>query len=379
MVCEEPFRVFFPLGIVVSMVGVGLWPMLYAGWLSFPPHVPHARLMIEGFFGAFVIGFLGTALPRMMETASLRRVELGVLLLLYLGAVGSQVAGKVAPGDGFFLATLVVFFSFVGRRFLFSRKDLPPPGFALAVMGLLGAMAGVVILLVGQFVTIAFFWQKLGELLLYEGFVLLPILGVGVFFFPRLLGMKSDERCPETVSPTPEWRRRALIAVGCGLVVWVSFGLEAATLVREGRFLRIAVAAAFLLWRVPLFRRTGTKATVAFGLRAAVVMMLAGLLATGVFPIYQKGFDHLMFVGGFGLVALCVASRVVLGHAERLDLVTGRSMSLRWVIALVLLAAATRAIADPLPHIAVSHHMYAAALWVAATATWGWWVFGRRS
>ena len=36
-----------------------------------------------------------------------------------------------------------------------------------------------------------------------------------------------------------------------------------------------------------------------------------------------------------------------------------------------LLGAATRVSADPLPHIAVSHHIYAALCWVAAAVIWG--------
>jgi uncharacterized protein involved in response to NO len=118
-------------------------------------------------------------------------------------------------------------------------------------------------------------------------------------------------------------------------------------------------------------------ATVTFSLRVAVVMIFVGLLATGIFPVYQKGFDHLMFIGGFGLVVLSVASRVVLGHADRIDLATGKSTPMRWVVWMLLVAAATRATADPLPHIAVSHHWYAAMLWWASAITWGLWTFPR--
>ena len=47
---------------------------------------------------------------------------------------------------------------------------------------------------------------------------------------------------------------------------------------------------------------------------------------------------------------------------------------MQWVVWIVLLAAATRASADPLPHIAVSHHVYAAALWMIAVGVWAGWV-----
>ena len=51
---EEPFRIFFPLGLLVSIAGVCLWPLLYGGWLEFYPGVAHARFMMGGFVGAFL-------------------------------------------------------------------------------------------------------------------------------------------------------------------------------------------------------------------------------------------------------------------------------------------------------------------------------------
>ena len=70
MVLEEPYRVFFPLGMLAGIWGVMMWPMLYAGWLNFYPNEAHTRMMIEGFMGAFVVGFIGTAFPRLTGNRS---------------------------------------------------------------------------------------------------------------------------------------------------------------------------------------------------------------------------------------------------------------------------------------------------------------------
>ena len=59
----EPYRLFFLSGILFSIAGVLLWPLFYQGKLAFYPGVSHARVMIAGFGGAFVVGFLGTAGP----------------------------------------------------------------------------------------------------------------------------------------------------------------------------------------------------------------------------------------------------------------------------------------------------------------------------
>ena len=33
MILEEPYRVFFGLGVLVGMVGVLMWPAFHAGWM----------------------------------------------------------------------------------------------------------------------------------------------------------------------------------------------------------------------------------------------------------------------------------------------------------------------------------------------------------
>ena len=65
----EPFRIFFPAGILIGIAGVALWPAYYAGLVVTYPGTGHARLMIEGFMASFIIGFLGTAGPRITTTS----------------------------------------------------------------------------------------------------------------------------------------------------------------------------------------------------------------------------------------------------------------------------------------------------------------------
>ena len=93
---SEPFRLFFPLGILAAVAGVMMWPLLYAGHLGFYPGEAHARVMIEGFMGAFVLGFLGTAFPRLTGNATWSRGELALQLLLWLVCVASALTGHVA-------------------------------------------------------------------------------------------------------------------------------------------------------------------------------------------------------------------------------------------------------------------------------------------
>ena len=63
----EPFRIFFPAAVAVGLAGVSLWPLYALKLADFYPGTSHARLMACGFFGGFIVGFLGTALPRMLS------------------------------------------------------------------------------------------------------------------------------------------------------------------------------------------------------------------------------------------------------------------------------------------------------------------------
>src|SRR3954466_10851969 len=95
----EPFRIFFPLATLVGLSGVSLWPLFFSGLHKFYPGQMHSRLMIEGFLAGFVLGFLGTALPRLLSAAPLRRVELWLLLALYLLTAGLHIGEQPRAGD----------------------------------------------------------------------------------------------------------------------------------------------------------------------------------------------------------------------------------------------------------------------------------------
>ena len=188
--CAEPYRIFFPLGVLVGISGVSLWPLFFSGLhQSFYPGIMHARLMIEGFMGAFVFGFLGTAVPRLTGTETLSRRELSMLLGLYVVAVAAHIAERPVFGDAMFLVLLGVFAAMLEPRFRRSTERLAP-GFVLVGLGYLNAFAGALLAIAGARmvrpdVALA------GANLLHTGWVLLHILGLGGFILPRMLGVPS--------------------------------------------------------------------------------------------------------------------------------------------------------------------------------------------
>src|SRR6185436_2834595 len=86
---SEPFRIFFPAGVLAGIVGVALWPLHLLGVMEFYPGLVHARIMACGLFGGFIFGFLGTAMPRMLSAKPLRVAEVAMLLAFYIAMVAA--------------------------------------------------------------------------------------------------------------------------------------------------------------------------------------------------------------------------------------------------------------------------------------------------
>lgn len=363
--CAEPFRLFFPVGALASVIGVSLWPMVYAGWLDFFPGEAHARLMIEGFVGSFAIGFLGTAFPKMLGSPPFTWQELVVLLLSLCGCIASHALGLTAAGDAWFLLVLVFMLGCLAARLCFLRDDLPPPGFVLAGMGFLAGIVGVVILLVGRIILLSEFQRNLGQLLLYEAFILGPILGVGGFLFPRFF----DDGGTGKKRP---WAHRASLALVVGGLLLATYIVQAAGYAGWPAVLRSLVVAGYLLGQVRVFHRARLTGTLSFLLRAAVFCLLLGILVSDLYPPAGAAVRHVLFIGGYGVLILVIASRVTWGHSGMIHLAEGRRRPLQIIFWVVAVALATRVVAGFIPTIRVSHHIYAALLWIVAVGVWSW-------
>ena len=368
MVREEPYRVFFPLGIVGGMAGVMLWPLWYAGHLKFYPPEAHARLMTEGFMGAFVLGFIGTAYPRLTGNRHLFGEEFLLLLGIWIFTAVSHAAGDVHMGDRAFSALMVVLFTGMAWRWIFGNRDTPPPGFTLALAGFLGASVAAGFL--GWSHTPSAETALCARLFLFQGFLLLPVMGIGPYLLPRFFGVNSGHSFDESPMPPQGWTRVAVRSLAAGLLIIVSFALEVIEHALAGQLLRAAVVLIWFSMETPLLRRGKLSTTPGNVLRWGLAGLVGGFICAALIPNSQIGSLHLFFVSGLGLFTLSAGTRVILGHAGRHDLLIGKIVWLRWVVGLVVLAALTRMSADLLPKVRISHHIYAAWTWALAALVW---------
>jgi uncharacterized protein involved in response to NO len=370
---REPFRIFFPAAVLAGIIGVMLWPLYFWGVVEFYPGQTHPRIMAFGLFGGFIFGFLGTAMPRMLSSHSFRTREIIPLLLIHTAMVFAFAASKMFWGHLLFLLLLAGFFGCIAVR-VGQRKDIPPPGFVLVGLAFACVTAGTILALVEHVRELDASWVMLERLLLYQGFVLLPILGIGPFILPRFFGMPNRQDFPESLAPPAGWIRKAIIAFSTGTVIIGSFFIEIAGWHGTAYAVRFLATAVYLYLEMPIHRAPKAGSALGASIRIALAGVLAGFLTVAFFAGYRISLLHLSWVGGFAVLAFVVATRVVFGHSGNLSLLKGRNRWLIIAVGLMLFGMLTRMSGDFWPRVMVSHYVYGAIVWVAGVLLWAWYV-----
>ncbi len=362
--CEEPFRIFFPIGAFLALLGVSLWPLYYAGALAEYPSIPHARLMIEGFMASFIIGFLGTAGPRITSAPHFTRMEVVVLVTLDLFAAGLHVGGSHRAADFLFALCLATFAYILGKRFA-QRADSPPPNFVLVALGLLNGVAGALLLALYQDELYAAPY-RIGASLLERGFVLLPILGVGPYLLARLLNISRADDLPESRVLPPGWLPRAAFALTIGLTIDATFVAETFGWVTLAAWLRAAAVLVYVTLRTPRRGRSFLGNCMRVGLAAVVL----ALVVEALWPQFRIGALHILFISGFSFIVLTVSIRVIFGHSGNAHLFEKRLPFFIVAGVLIFLAMVSRYVADMAPGARTIHLVAGALCWIAALLIW---------
>jgi uncharacterized protein involved in response to NO len=360
----EPFRIFFPAGILLGIAGVAIWPAYYSDLIISYPGTTHARLMIEGFMASFIIGFLGTAGPRITSTPSFSSNEVVTLLTLDLLAAGLHFGDAHRAGDVLFVVCLAFFLFSIGKRFL-CRKDAPPPNFALVALGLLNGLAGAILvaLFEDRVYSAAY---RIGAAFLEQGFVLFPILGVAPFLLPRLLGTVQPDNLPESPKLPRGWIARASFALGIGLIIDATFVAEVFGAKAVAGWVRFGAVLIYLVTRMPW----RDQSFLGNCLRSGTAAIPLGIAVEFLWPQYATGGLHIVFISGFSFIVLTVAIRVVFGHSGRTDLLHKPLPFFIIASTLIFLAVLSRYVADLAPMARTVHLVAAAVCWIIAALIW---------
>lgn len=346
----QPYQILFPIGALYAMWGVLIWLMHFAGLVAYPG-IAHSHLMIGGFLFSFALGFLMTAVPRFTSSMRARPWEIGLAAVLSL-------ASFIEPlQSGASLATLVYLALFFASRFS-KRTSTPPLHFIFIPIGILLGIGGALLMLRDSSGFAS------GRVLLFQGTMLCFVLGVGGKLVGSLLGWQSAPLVRISGGGP-----RAVHAWAPAVLLLGGFAFEFLSYPVEGRSLRAAAATWVALQAWKLHRRPLSRGRLVNWLWVSSWGLVSGLWAHALAPSLGVHALHLVFISGFGLMTLMIASRVTLahgGHGLELELDSG---AIRWAGVLITLAALTRASA-PLTGSYQRHLAYAASVWIAAMIVW---------
>ncbi|MBK7857830.1 MAG: NnrS family protein [Archangiaceae bacterium] len=349
----QPYRLFFPLGVLLGWLGVGQW-LLFSLQLGGSYRVAfHAMVQVQGFIGAFVAGFLFTFIPRRTMGRAPAAWQLWLCAACPVGLTVFAWLERWALAQSCWLVELLVLAQFVVSRARANRNPRPTPPtlvwipLALA-MGILGSVVAALPTL-----------HAIGKSLVLEGVVTSLVMGIGAMLVPVITRAEAPPQQQGALGP--RWPQ-AVLAVA----FVASFFSEG----RPAYGIRLAVALTVLvatarLWKPP----TGP------GVNRWLVWLAAWCLPLGyglltVDPSLRVAGLHVIFLGAFGLLALCVGHHVVAAHGGRPELLGARTGPMLWVGLSMATALGARLAMSFDPARYLGWMTVAAVAFIAAGAAW---------
>ncbi len=358
--CEtEPYRIFFPLGILCLLYGILLWlPQIWNP--GDYPVLVHRYLMLNGFVASFMGGFLMTAVPRFSKTQTAEKWE--IIFFFLLTILGIYFAAREQERMVFVISSLQAFnlIAFLMRR-ISKRKANPPYTFIFIFVGLLlwliSAIGGI------------FFEVEAFKHLHYEGSIVAIILGVGSRLIPGILGhveivnsQKGPDEGPESLFRTIPWYFYLII---------LSFVLSYFLNDFLGSIIRSVVVGivGILYWKLLLLPKK--KSALTWNLWLCGWFILLSFLLKS---LWQDGLihaSHSLFLSGIVLLSLLIATRVIQSHGPK-DEELENWRGLYIVSSLVVLATATRVTAFLMPEGYLRHLGYSSFVLTLAILVWSY-------
>ncbi len=337
--CREPYRVFFPLGILFGLTGVLHWSFYALEWSKTYSGFFHSSIQILAYMNCFVFGFLLTAMPRFAAIPHATPQEFFIFLSLMLGIFIFIVLGYWVAGELCFLGLLVFFIYFIGRRFAKREKSdnlktLPPVQLIWLPIAILHGITATVLLILSQLKIIPVWFASVGKPMIEQGFLLSIVSGIGGFLVPRLLGISQATNA----SGTPMARKLLKENVLAGAILFLSFFIEAAGMVVLAYGLRAIIATYFFISNGVLLRLPRQKDFFVQLIWLSIWMIVIGLWMVVIFPDYRVTMLHIVFIGGFSLMTFAVATMVILSHANEGEALR-RPLWVLWIVGVGLLAA----------------------------------------
>ncbi len=338
----------------------------------------HSMAQIQGFLTCFALGFLFTAIPRITETAPPGPAAIGACGAAAVGTTVSAWFQLWALSQVFWIVLVAVFLSFLFRRRPIRRTEKKVPRNLLWVpiaflLGLAGSFLTGVFAILGPN---AYRLHELGKLLVLQGMFVSLVLGVGGFVIPMITSGKK-------ASEGESWVPVHLINpfhLGAAALLVASFFLEVFVSLRAGLVVRALVTLTVLSASAGLWKRPKVSGLHRWLVWLSAWMIPVGYLMAALYPEQKFAGLHMVFIGGFALLALSIGIHVSLAHGGAQQPVKGRPWHVSVIGVLILLSLVFRLLVD----IDRSHYFIwlgaASAAFLMATIFWiflvlPWWFF----
>ncbi len=363
---REPFRIFFPLAVLLGWVGIGHWLLYAIGTTASYSCLFHGIVQTQAFMMAFAVGFLLTAVPRRTQGAPPAALELMAAAAALVVTTGAAAAERWLLAELAYAALFLLLLQFAMRRFIARAAGRrPPAAFVLIPLGVLHGLAGAALIATSTAPAAPVWMMGLGRLFVEQGVFLCFVVGVGSLVLPLMSGMPP----PPDVDASPRERWKALAYAAAGVTICASLIAEQLGWLRAAPVLRAAVVALALgvgggAWRPP--GKPGLHRRLVW---LSVWLMPIGLGASGLWPDYRVPALHILFIGGFSLLAFGVATHVTLSHLDLERLALGRPPAVA-VLGGALLTAMLARVAADFSDTYFDHLGWAAGLWLGGTGVW---------
>lgn len=371
---REPYQVLFPLGVLLAWAGVLHWLLLAIGVIEEYRSIFHAFAQIEGFMTCFAVGFLFTLIPRRTATAPPAAWQMLIALAAPVAITISAWFEEWALSQVPWLLLMAVLIQFAVSRFRAPGAALRiPNSFVWVVLALVMGVCGSILAGVGAALGEHLSWlHDIGRALVLQGMFTGLVLGVGGMLLPVI----TRGAPPHAGTPSSVPAKAAHLVAGIAFIG--TFFIEVLVAARIGFALRAAIALLVLLASAEIWRPPSVP-----GLHRRLIWLAAWLLPAGyacvaAFPEHPKAWLHVVFIGCFALLALCISIHVVLSHGGAPRPLDRRPWPAALMGALILSALALRVLVNLDPA-----HVYrwlgaAAATFLAATLVWALFLLSSR-
>lgn len=341
---REPYRLFFPLGLALAWAGVLHWLLHGLGLLPDYRPVFHSITQIQGFLMCFALGFLLTAIPRRTGTAPPAAWQVVLAAVCSVAIVICAWFGWFGLAQVFWIAIVIMLIGFAVKRFRSGQATRRPPNsFVWIPLSLAIGVAGSILIGLDGILGDEYYRvYALGRLLLLQGMFSGLIVGAGGMVLPLLTRGVG----PPDGAATAQDRRARLAHVVAALVLAGSFWWEQAIDLQSG----LALRAVLIGWLLVVVAGIWRKPTIP-GWHRRLVWLSAWIIPLGytlaaLFPAQKKAGLHVVFIGGFAMMALSVGLHVTLAHGGHQTLARGRPWQVPLCGGFLLVSVVLRTLVD---------------------------------